>query len=513
MKRITSIMITAAVLLLGLAAPSHALDPGEENPDTTPPTITVIRPAGHFEGWYNGAVDISISVTESGAGSSGVAQVYLTMEGATVMPRTSITRSHTQRISAVGSTKLTFEAYDREDNHAMQVHWVGVDVDAPVISAQGLVDGAILAQHSSVPITFSCWDAHSGIRTCLADGTAGPITSGSDLSTARLGVNTLRLSTSDNVGNTRIQTLTYQVLPATLRVVQRPTHANSARVGDTLISTVPQFEPYPDHVAYQWLRNGEAIDDAQGSAYRLSPDDHGAAISVRTTGTRAGFGNGVATSEPVTVAPGPAPTGVSVTVIGNAVVGGMLAAAPTGVPHNAEVTYQWLRDDEPISGATSRNYGLQPADAGRLVTVRLTAEVAGYSPAIATSSAVRIAARPDPGKNPGDPNPPGKPDRPNKPSDNPKKAKAKVTVKAKKIVKRGQKVKVTVRIKTKAASPAGRVTIRLGKSRAKTVRVNAKGVATAKLKVSKRGKAKIRVRYLGSATVQPSKAARSIQVR
>lgn len=56
-----------------------------------------------------------------------------------------------------------------------------------------------------------------------------------------------------------------------------------------------------------------------------------------------------------------------------------------------EAAYQWLRDDEPISGATLPDYQLTAQDEGHSIAVQVTVTATGYGPVSATSAAVTAA--------------------------------------------------------------------------------------------------------------------------
>jgi hypothetical protein len=57
------------------------------------------------------------------------------------------------------------------------------------------------------------------------------------------------------------------------------------------------FSVVPSHYAYQWKRNGVAINGATGSTYPLRSADHGKHITVTVRGTRPGFSSGSVTSK------------------------------------------------------------------------------------------------------------------------------------------------------------------------------------------------------------------------
>lgn len=81
-------------------------------------------------------------------------------------------------------------------------------------------------------------------------------------------------------------------------------------------------------------------------------------------------------------------------VSGTARVGEKLTATPgTWQPAGATLTYQWLRDGKPISGATSTTYVAAALDAGKKLSLKVTGSMAGHTPASATSAQTTAVAR------------------------------------------------------------------------------------------------------------------------
>lgn len=56
-------------------------------------------------------------------------------------------------------------------------------------------------------------------------------------------------------------------------------------------------------------------------------------------------------------------------------------------PRPERFRFRWLRDGEPIAGATGASYRIRPEDVGRRLRVRVTAIRAGYAPTEAVSAA------------------------------------------------------------------------------------------------------------------------------
>lgn len=79
-------------------------------------------------------------------------------------------------------------------------------------------------------------------------------------------------------------------------------------------------------------------------------------------------------------------------VTGEVVVGATVQAEPgTWDPGDVSPSYQWMRDGQPVVGATTRSYQPGAADAGRALAVRVTASRPGYQAAVATSPARTVA--------------------------------------------------------------------------------------------------------------------------
>ncbi|MDR0960475.1 MAG: hypothetical protein LBM23_09050 [Propionibacteriaceae bacterium] len=170
-------------------------------------------------------------------------------------------------------------------------------------------------------------------------------------------------------------------------------------VGQVLRAEVTGVDPSSADVAYQWLRAGEPIPGATGAIYTLGAADADQAISVRVTATAAGRAE--ATGESLPTAPVALATLAldSVAITGTAETGHIVTAVISGLaPADTDVTYQWLRDGQPIDGATERTYQLIAANSGHSLSVLVTATREGFIPASASdtvsgsSNDARVAA-------------------------------------------------------------------------------------------------------------------------
>ncbi|QAY72440.1 hypothetical protein ET445_02875 [Agromyces protaetiae] len=154
--------------------------------------------------------------------------------------------------------------------------------------------------------------------------------------------------------------------------------------GNPLTVTTGTWKPAgTTDFAYEWFRDGEATGQ-NGAEYELSPDDVGATLTVRVTGSRPGYESVTLDSEPSTaILPGKITSDAVPTITGAAQVGQTLTtdggqwSTVTGlVP---DLSYEWLRAGDPIAGATAAQYTLTAADRNKVVKVRVTASLPGFT--------------------------------------------------------------------------------------------------------------------------------------
>ena len=174
-----------------------------------------------------------------------------------------------------------------------------------------------------------------------------------------------------------------------------PTIAGVAKVDELLTATVPAWTPTVDSSTYQWKRNGVAISGATSLTYRVAAADLAALLTFSATGIKSGFVSAVSTSaNTAAVVAAVFGTQPVPTITGIASVGELLTAnGGTWLPTPSALTYQWRRNAGAIVGATSATYVLQPADAGKEISVVVTATRTAYTTASRTSASTdEIAA-------------------------------------------------------------------------------------------------------------------------
>ncbi|ANJ26440.1 beta strand repeat-containing protein [Agromyces aureus] len=162
--------------------------------------------------------------------------------------------------------------------------------------------------------------------------------------------------------------------------------SGSRQVG-SVVQVAATWQTQPDAVSYQWFANGTAIAGATASTYTPTADRLGTQLSVRVTGTKAGYVPAADTAELGTVSKGLIAPGAP-TVTGTTVTGSTLTAVPGVWPTGTVLTYQWYTGNGDIAGATGKTFTLTAAQQGRLLYVLVTGALPGYEPASARSTGI-----------------------------------------------------------------------------------------------------------------------------
>lgn len=260
--------------------------------------------------------------------------------------------------------------------------------------------------------------------------------------------------------------------------------APSNKVGATATLTAPTWGTTGVTTSYQWFRDATAITGATATTYKLAAADIGASVTVRATGTKAGYQPGSSTSNAIvaeqldTLAATAPPT-----ITGVAAARETLTASPGSWPSGTTFTYQWFVNGLAVAQETRSTYVVRTRDAGLPVHVRVTASKTGFLPGEAYSGQVSV-----------------------------KKLTTTVTASlvATTIPKRGRAVlKVHVGV-LDLGVPLGKVQIKDGSKVIGTVnlRNDSGGHLTIRLKKLLPGTHKLKVFYLGSTATAPSKSKR-----
>jgi hypothetical protein len=164
-----------------------------------------------------------------------------------------------------------------------------------------------------------------------------------------------------------------------------PTIVGDLRVG-SLLSVEPGVWDEGIELSYTWLVGGEQVSGENGITYRVRASDLGQPIGVMVSGNKAFHHPSSRSSQTdsivglgqLTLTPKPS-------IQGSAIVGSSLTVLPGLWDDGVDLSYQWLRNNKAISGATSSSYLLQPTDAKHRITVQVKGSLAGYTEVSTTS--------------------------------------------------------------------------------------------------------------------------------
>lgn len=165
---------------------------------------------------------------------------------------------------------------------------------------------------------------------------------------------------------------------------QLPSVTGVAQVEQTLRGTPGLWLASDLDFALQWQVDGSDVPGATGDTFHLLRDYAGKSVRLTVTASRAGSDPLTVASEAVLVKPGTLRAG-TLKLSGTATVGQKLSvSAQASVPSGAALSYQWKRAGAAIAGATAANYTLVAADLGKQITVTVTSQLAGFTPAVAS---------------------------------------------------------------------------------------------------------------------------------
>lgn len=156
-----------------------------------------------------------------------------------------------------------------------------------------------------------------------------------------------------------------------------PVIVTQPQAASVLAGATPSFavQALGESLTYQWLRNGADIASAQGPVLTLAPvgaADHGALYSVRVKNAA---GTVVSASAALSVTAEAVAPGISAQPASTTVSLGQSATFVVVATGTAPFTYQWLRNDTAIAGATAASYQTPAttlADTGTKFSVRVT---------------------------------------------------------------------------------------------------------------------------------------------
>jgi hypothetical protein len=169
-----------------------------------------------------------------------------------------------------------------------------------------------------------------------------------------------------------------------------PTISGTVRVGSTLRALSGSWTS-GTQFTYRWYANGAAISGATGFSFKPTSAQRGKRLTVKLTGSRAGFAPASRTS----AASGTVASGVfaqsAPEIIGAAAPGATLKISrPQSTPASSSVAYRWKLDGRSIRGATGSSLSVRSSWTGRKITVSATVRRTGYATRTVTSAAAKV---------------------------------------------------------------------------------------------------------------------------
>lgn len=178
---------------------------------------------------------------------------------------------------------------------------------------------------------------------------------------------------------------------ASLRPTSAPVLSGTAEVGKFLYATRGEWTPYPTAISMQWLVDGVAVGGATSASYQVRPADSGKSITVAVTAKRSGYSDGVFRPTPVRVGATALSPTVRPVVSGTPAIGKFLyVSRGEWTPYSSDIRFQWRVGGVAVTGATSASYQIRAADAGKPITVVVTASRSGYQDGVYTPPAVSV---------------------------------------------------------------------------------------------------------------------------
>ncbi|MGZ5403570.1 MAG: hypothetical protein ACXWDL_02860, partial [Nocardioides sp.] len=179
---------------------------------------------------------------------------------------------------------------------------------------------------------------------------------------------------------------TSRITRGTIAVAGAPTLSGTARVDEVLTLSPGSASPGAEERVVRWFADGQQIPGASANRLRLSQDHIRRTMTATVVFRREGYRHLPVTTSPTDpVVAGRFEMTAPFTLAGAPRVGQILTVAPgTFTPADAEVTYTWLRGDQPLAGETGPAYAVGPDDLGGRLSVRVDLRRAGYRDASAT---------------------------------------------------------------------------------------------------------------------------------
>lgn len=178
--------------------------------------------------------------------------------------------------------------------------------------------------------------------------------------------------------------LTSRMRPGVMTSTRLPLIEGTPEVDQTLVADGGRWSPRAQTRTFQWKADGQPVAGATGRRLTLTSDLVDKVMTVSVTATHGAYRTLTATSAGTArVTAAPIVVEEEPVLEGEPLLGETLRLATVGTASpEATRTLQWLRDGQPVRGATTRRYELTPRDLGSSITARVTWTREGYRPAV-----------------------------------------------------------------------------------------------------------------------------------
>lgn len=413
-RRLLSMLLAAAVALLGLVAVSAATSPAAHAVDPTPVTLRIPPrifddPAVADDGPTVGRPAFAYP----GAWTPSDATVTLTwyIEGSTDPLGTGpVLNVPFEALGKKLQVSATATAPDRSPTTVLSKPSAPVLAGTPIAYAKPAIFGT-----PEVGSTLSAWEgAWSETPDAYAyrwfeAGTAAPIGTAKDLvvpASAAGKAITVEVSVSKaewNDGTATSDPVTVAAPgEAPLTNVAKPAISEDPAVGALVLAHPGVWSSEPDSIDVAWSVTGSApFHTGSDLAVVVPPEALGKTLTVKVTAHKAGRDDATATSASSdVVVKGTLHNVEKPAIFGSPVVGGTVEAWPgSWFPAPATTGYRWFVEGSGTPVGTTKTLVVPAAAAGKKLTVEVTTTKPAYDDAVATSAPVSVTAPADPVEN------------------------------------------------------------------------------------------------------------------
>lgn len=166
---------------------------------------------------------------------------------------------------------------------------------------------------------------------------------------------------------------------APVSVTAKPAVSGTAKVGQPLTASTGTWSRTELSFGYQWLVDGVPVTGATSSTFSPRSGDLGGTVSVDVTARRPGYATTTSRSvATAAVVRGTLTVRAKPTIAGTPRVGSRLSASTGSWSPSADVTYQWYRGAQAITGATDRTFVPTFRERGKTIRVKAVARRAGF---------------------------------------------------------------------------------------------------------------------------------------